>query len=66
MGQSLDEVLDTFFHLPTLITIAVIGGLIVWNLYDLGLDYGNGFIRFNSNQGHLNLYWINGCCDLDW
>ncbi len=62
----LDKILDTFFHLPTLITIALICMGMVWGLYDISFDFGNGFIRFNSNAGNINLYWINGCCTLNW
>ena len=62
----LDKILDTFFHLPTLITMALIGIVMVWSLYNIGLEVGDGFIRFNSNVGNINLYWINGCCNLDW
>lgn len=62
----LDDFLDNWFHLPTLIILAVIGLAVVWWLYDFNLDLGSGFIRLNTNQGNLNLYWSNGCCDLSW
>jgi hypothetical protein len=62
----LDEFLDNWFHLPTLIVLALVGLALVWWLYDLNVDLGVGFIRLNTNQGNLNLYWFNGCCDLSW
>jgi hypothetical protein len=62
----LDEFLDNWFHLPTLIVLALVGLALVWWLYDLNIDLGSGFIRLNTNQGNLNLYWFNGCCDLSW
>ncbi|MCP4683795.1 MAG: hypothetical protein GY864_15820 [Desulfobacterales bacterium] len=61
-----DKFLDTFFHLPTLVTIALMSLVIVWQIYEVDFDMGNGFIRLNSNQGNVTLYWHNGCCDLEW
>ena len=62
----LNNILDTFFHLPTLIVFAVLGIIILWMVYDVGLDFGDDFIRLNSNRGNINLYWGNGCCELVW
>ncbi|MEM7347602.1 MAG: hypothetical protein AAF485_25480 [Chloroflexota bacterium] len=59
------RLLDYFFHLPTMVTIAVVTIALVWQIYDIGLSTGPGFIRLNSNQGNVNLYWHEGCCDLD-
>ena len=64
--ESLNKYLDYLFHLPTLVTVALISLVLVWILFDVGLDAGEGFIRFTTNQGNINLYWIHGCCDLDW
>ena len=61
----LNKILDTFFHLPTLIVLAVICIIVLWTVYDVGLDFGDNFIRLNSNRGNVNLYWGNGCCELD-
>jgi hypothetical protein len=62
----LDQVLDTFFHLPTLITSALVAIVIVWQMYQIQIDFGNGFIRLESIQGDLTLLWQTGCCQLDW
>jgi hypothetical protein len=64
--MSFKRFLDTFFHLPTLLTVALVCLIVLWQLYDFGFDFGQGFIRLNSNQGNVTLYWLNGCCDLDW
>ena len=58
--------LDTFFHLPTLLAVALVCLIVLWQLCDFGFDFGQGFVRLNSNQGNVTLYWVNGCCDLDW
>lgn len=62
----LDKILDTFFHLPTLVTIALFTAVLLWQLYDIGFNVTASFIRLNSNRGHVTLYWANGCCDLEW
>jgi hypothetical protein len=62
----LNKFLDTFFHLPTLITVALVTLLLLWQLADMGLYLGRGFIRLNTNQGNLILEWRDGCCHLDW
>lgn len=62
----LDETLDTFFHLPTLLVTAIIALIILWQIYGVGLNLGNNFIRVSSNQGSLILSWRDGCCELDW
>ena len=59
-----DKFFEHFFHLPTLVIFAVIGMLLIWFTYDIGLDVGAGFARLTSNQGGLNLYWGSGCCTL--
>ena len=58
--------LDTFFHLPTLITVALVVIAIVWQMYQISLDLGNGFIRLESIQGDITLLWQTGCCQLEW
>ena len=61
----LNKILNTFFHLPTLVVLAVVCIIVLWKAYDVGFDIGEDFIRLNSNQGNINLYWGNGCCELD-
>ena len=58
--------LDTSFHLPTLVTIALISLIILWTSWDAGIHIGSGFIRLHTNQGNITLEWLDGCCDLDW
>ncbi|RME76547.1 MAG: hypothetical protein D6784_05540 [Chloroflexi bacterium] len=58
--------LDTFFHLPTLITIAMFTVVLVVRLYQVNLDVGDGFLRLSTTAGQVMLYWQNGCCRLDW
>ena len=62
----LNKFLDTFFHLPTLVTIALMAVIILWRVGDAGLYLGQGFVRLHTNQGNMTLYWTEGCCDLDW
>jgi len=64
--DALDQFLDTFFHLPTLLVIALATLVMVWGMYDIGFNFGSGFVQLNSNQGQITLYWANGCCDLEW
>jgi predicted small integral membrane protein len=64
--DALGKFLDTFFHLPTLIIIALIAVTVVWRMYETSLNFGNGFIRLNTNRGDVSLYWQNGYCHLDW
>ena len=66
LQDSLNKLLDTFFHLPTLIIIAVVILGILWQIYGVGLNLGDGFIRLNSSQGSITLHWIGGCCELEW
>ena len=66
LTKTLSKLLDTFFHLPTLVVMGVIAGIILWQLYDFGLNLGNSFVRLNSNRGGITLYWAEGCCELDW
>jgi hypothetical protein len=66
LHATLNKILDTFFHLPTLIILTLIGIVLVWRMYGVGFDFGHGFLRLNSNHGNVNLYWTNGCCELDW
>jgi hypothetical protein len=63
---AIDNVLDTFFHLPTLITVALVAVVIVWQMYQFSLDLGDGFVRLESIQGDITLLWQTGCCQLDW
>jgi hypothetical protein len=62
----IEEILDTFFHLPTLITVALLAIVIVWQMYQFSLDLGDGFIRLESIQGDVTLLWQTGCCQLKW
>ena len=62
----IDQLLDTFFHLPTLFAVALFMVTLLWRLYDIGLDVGGESVRLDSNQGHLILHWGKGCCDIDW
>lgn len=64
--KSLEQTLDTFFHLPTLIVLAVIALAVLWQIYGLGLNVGDGFVRLSSNRGGITVHWVNGCCDLLW
>ncbi|MBI1878499.1 MAG: hypothetical protein HYR94_09780 [Chloroflexi bacterium] len=66
LQTTLDKLLDTFFHLPTLVVIAVIAGAALWQLYDFGLNLDHTFIRLSSNRGSITLHWTDGCCELDW
>ena len=61
-----DQLLDIFFHLPTLLVTAIVAVIIVWQVYDLSLNVGSGFIRLDSNQGNTAIYWQNGCCYVEW
>lgn len=58
--------MGTFFHLPTLITVALVAIVIVWQMYQFSLDLGDGFIRLESIQGDITLLWQTGCCQLEW
>jgi hypothetical protein len=60
------SILDYFFHPPTLVTVALVSIVLVWQFYDVGMSGGNGFLRVTTNQGKVNIYWIHGCCDIDW
>ncbi len=64
--QYLDIFLDTFFHLPTLLTMAFIATAILWHISDAGLHLAPQHIRLNTNHGNITFSWANGCCDLDW
>jgi hypothetical protein len=63
---SLAKLLDTFFHLPTLVAIALICVVLLWQLYDIGVGVSSQFIRLNSNHGNIILYWGEGCCQIGW
>ena len=63
---SLKKFLDLCFHLPTLLTMAVVSVLILWHVTDAGLHAGAGYLRLNTNQGNMTLDWSDGCCDVDW
>ena len=63
---AIEDVLDTFFHLPTLITVALVAIVLVWQMYQFSLDLGDGFIRLESIQGDITLLWHSGCCQLEW
>jgi hypothetical protein len=62
----LSKFLDTFFHLPTLITLALIAVVMLWRIVDADLHIGQGYIRLHTNRGNMTLDWADGCCDLDW
>ncbi|MBN1993503.1 MAG: hypothetical protein JW953_12450 [Anaerolineae bacterium] len=62
----LPKFLDTFFHLPTLITIALLSVVMLWRICDAGVHIGQNFIRLHTNQGNLTLEWRDGCCHVDW
>ena len=49
-----------------MLTIALLCMVLVWQLYDVGFALGEGYLRVNTNQGKLDIYWMNGCCDIDW
>jgi len=61
-----DNLLGYAFHLPTLLVVAIIGVVLVWQLYDIGLAIGQGFLRLYTNHGNLSIYWHHGCCDINW
>ena len=63
---AIKEILDIFFHLPTLITVALVAVVIVWQMYQFSLNLGDGFIRLESIQGDITLLWQTGCCQLEW
>ena len=63
---AIEQILDSFFHLPTLITVALVTIAIVWQMYQISLDLGDGFIRLESIQGDITLLWQTGCCQLEW
>jgi hypothetical protein len=63
---SVNKFLDLCFHLPTLLTMAVISVIILWQITDAGLHIGGEYIRLNTNQGNMTLEWSDGCCDVDW
>ncbi|MDX1521570.1 MAG: hypothetical protein R3264_08075 [Anaerolineae bacterium] len=54
---------EIFFHLPTMIAVAIIGVLLTWQLYDLGFTVAPDFIRVHSNRGSVTIHWQNGCCE---
>lgn len=62
----LDKLLDTFFHLPTLIVLAVIALVVLWQIYGLDFNLGDGFVRLSSYRGGITVHWVNGCCELLW
>lgn len=62
----LNGLLDTFFHLPTMVIIAIVSLLIVGQIYQVSINLGRGFVRLTSNQGNLTFYWEPDCCRLDW
>ena len=66
LEAKINTFLERFFHLPTFIVLALISVVIAWQLYDVGFDLGDGFIRIYSNRGNINLIWLDGCCELDW
>ncbi len=66
LQRSLDKMLDTFFHLPTLIVMAIIALAVLWQIYGIGLNLGNGFLRIDSKQGSITLHWADGCCEVNW
>lgn len=63
---SLDKLLDTCFHLPTLAFIAVITMVVLGQVYDFSFNLGGDFVRLNSNRGDITLHWTDGCCEVNW
>ena len=66
LEKLINTVLENFFHLPTFMALAIAAFVLVWRIYDVGFDLGDGVLRLHTNRGNVNLIWINGCCDLDW
>ncbi|MFN8459653.1 MAG: hypothetical protein U0401_34245 [Anaerolineae bacterium] len=62
----LEQMLDTCFHLPTLLVGAVAAALLVWQMFGLGFNLGDGFLKVNSSQGSVMIHWDEGCCELNW
>lgn len=63
--DALDNVVENFLHLPTLVVFALLGLILLGLIYEVSFDIGAGFVRLGSNQGAVNLYWSSGCCILD-
>lgn len=57
---------NIFFHLPTLVIIALISVVLLWQVYELNVEIGKKFIRLDSNRGSATLFWVHGCCELEW
>lgn len=59
---------DMFFHTPTLFTLTLVALVMVGKLYevDFDLNLAEAFIRMDSNQGDITLFWQSGCCRLVW
>lgn len=62
----LELILETFFHLPTLLVGAMVAVVVVWQMVGLDFNLGDGFIRVNSSQGSVMIHWDEGCCELNW
>ncbi len=62
----LEQILDCCFHLPTLLVAALAAVALVWQMYGLGFNLGDGFIKVNSSQGSVMIHWDEGCCELNW
>jgi len=62
--KSPEKYLEYFFHLPTLITLALIGLVLLWKIYDVGFYLGPNFARLTTHFGSVSIDWVNGCCNL--
>jgi hypothetical protein len=60
----IEKVIDTFFHLPTLLIMTLLSLIVLWIAFDMQLEIGQGFARLSTNQGTINLFWIRGCCQI--
>ena len=60
------QIFDAVIHVPTLLVIAIFCVALLWYVYGIGLDFGPEFIRVQSNQGNVTLFWTDGCCAVDW
>lgn len=60
----IEKIADTFFHLPTLLIMALLSLIVVWVVFDMRLAIGEGFAQLSTNQGTINLFWVHGCCQI--
>ena len=60
----IEKIVDTFFHLPTLLIMTLLSLAVLWIVFDMRLEVGQGFAQLSTNQGTINLFWIHGCCQI--